>query len=275
MDTQPAKRSRANSAGDSHVRPQEDAPTLPGEDKTTPVASTPNIDIRKDIKCLDVETIQTILIAAANTYPALKAVVQSAIEKRREKEQSRIIYFDHYSSAIWKEINVRYRGLGGGKQCDLSGDVFHGITADLKRIAEQCGPMANPKTRYNGLSVLRKIGKTICLSSTDVLGHEVQQWFGWDTTLEDCMLEIVSAMSPKERSDITGDDSSDQALWPKLVELEGLAEEHYVFKGFPKVMELLLEGGEVQYVDDVDGEDEDEDDDDAIPSYDGGFFASK
>ncbi|GES65670.1 hypothetical protein ATEIFO6365_0012006200 [Aspergillus terreus] len=250
MDTQPAKRSRANSAGDSHVRTQEDALTVAGEDKTTPVASAPNIDIRTDIKCLDAETIENILIAAANTYPAINAVVQSAIEKRREKEQSRIIYFDHYSSAIWKEINVRYR-----------------------HIAEQCGPMANPKTRYNGLSVLRKIGKTICLSSNDVLRHEVQLWFQWDTTLEDCMLKIVSAMSPKERSDITGDDSSDQALWPKLEELEGLAEKHFVFKGFSKVMELLLEGGEVQYVDDVD--DEDEDDDDAVPSYDGGFFASK
>ncbi|KAL5355406.1 hypothetical protein BJX96DRAFT_170638 [Aspergillus floccosus] len=176
-----------------------------------------------------------------------------------KKEQSRIISFDHYSSSIWKEINVRYRGLGGSKQCALAQDICHGITADLERIAEQYGPMADPKTRYNGLSVLRKIGERICLSNNDVLAHEVQNWFQWDTRLEDSMLKIVSAMSPKGRSDITGDDSSDQALWPKLVELERLAEDNGVFRNFFKVMELLQEGGEVQYVDDVDGEDDYED----------------
>jgi len=65
--------------------------------------------------------------------------------------------------------------MRGGAQYDKSFEVAMDIVDIIETITKQCGPIASPQTRLNGLSVLRKIGKTIALSSNDVIGHEVQK----------------------------------------------------------------------------------------------------
>ncbi|KAL5338584.1 hypothetical protein BJX70DRAFT_398531 [Aspergillus crustosus] len=74
------------------------------------------------------------------------------------------------------------------------------------------------------------------------------------------MHSIISAMTPEERAAIRDDESSSDALWPKLVELEQLAEDHCVFKELPMALELL-EGGEEE-------EDSDEDEGEEGDGYD-------
>jgi hypothetical protein len=119
------------------------------------------------------------------------------------------------------------------------------IDETIARIVRQCGPLASAGTRYNGLSVLRKIGKTICLSATDTLGHEVQKDFQWRRGLEEGMVEIVRAMSVRERRGIVAEQVGPEGLWVKLVELDALREEHYVLEQLPDVLSLLRgDGGE-------------------------------
>jgi hypothetical protein len=182
--------------------------------------------------------------------------VHDIVEAIREKERSRVINFDYESKDVWMQINVRYKTMSGSKQYEVAGDVWHYVTRSMKFIAGQCGPFGNRQTRFNGLSTLRKIGKTICLSSTDIVGHEVQKQFQWDQTLEDCMKRIVSGMSEDERKAIRQDESSAEALWPKLVELKKLARGRCIFNELDKVLDLI-ECGEGRG---GDGEDEGEDD---------------
>lgn len=116
------------------------------------------------------------------------------------------------------------------------------------------GANASAGTRYNGLSVLRKIGKTIYLSSNDTLDHEVQKHFGFSDVLGDAMLVIIGAMTPEERLDIRQNESSSEALWPKLVELHELAQDQCVFSRLEEVLDLLE--GEDGDEDDHDGDDD-------------------
>ncbi|RDW83766.1 uncharacterized protein DSM5745_04092 [Aspergillus mulundensis] len=191
---------------------------------------------------LDAATIHTLLATAASKHSDIHALVTAAINSKQRAESARVLNFDHYSRSVWREINVTYSRLGGSKQYDKAFDVYNEVVDTIDTIVKSCGPLANPRTRFNGLSVLRKIGKTICLSSNDVVGHEVQKNFQWNESLENGMCEIIGAMSDEERRVIRDDVSSEEALWPKLVELEGLAQSYCVFPEFSRVLEVLTEG---------------------------------
>ncbi|KAJ5208430.1 hypothetical protein N7449_002809 [Penicillium cf. viridicatum] len=190
---QSAKRARSNTVGDAHTNTR--AP--PGE------------EISQKIQHLNRQTITDILTQAAQIHPDVMSMVDDAIRIIREKEQNRIINFDHYSSSVWKSINIKYRSMRGGAQYDVSLEVAQDVVDTIKSITKQCGPFTNPQTRFNGLSVLRKIGKTIALSSNDTVGHEVE------------------------------DEASPESLWPKLQELEELASDHCIHPGLEAVLDRL------------------------------------
>ncbi|KGO77225.1 hypothetical protein PITC_092970 [Penicillium italicum] len=217
------KRARANIIGDAHI-------------KTT----APSVEeISQNIQHLDPQTVTDLLIQAAHIHPDVMSMVDDAIRVIREKEQNRIINFEHYSSSVWKSINITYGSMRGGAQYDVSFEVAQSIVDTIKLITKQCGPFTNPQTRFNGLSVLRKIGKTIALSSNDTLGHEVQKRFQWDTSLVEGMLEIIDSMMEDERREIREDESSPESLWPKLEELEQLAEDYCIHPGLGAVLDRL------------------------------------
>lgn len=115
-----------------------------------------------------------------------------------------------------------------------------GMKSDtIKSIAQQCGPLTSLQTRLNGLSALRKIGKTICLSDNDVVGHEVQKQFQCDHCLEEAMIEILSTMSEDERRTIREEESSEEGLWLKLLELDDLAYDLCLFERLNEVLDLI------------------------------------
>lgn len=214
-------------------------------------------EIRQLLPSLGGPAILNLLTQAAETHPDVRANISSAITKKREAEARRVINFDYYSKDIWKEINVNYSSMSGSKQYNKAGDVLGYIRTCVERIVGQCGPFSSPGTRYNGLSVLRKIGKTICLSSTDVLGHEVQKDFQWDGCLDEGMKAIVQEMAPGERAAIVEDESHPEALWPKLLELQGFAEEYCILEGLGGVLEML-EGEDYDEEEGYDEEEEEE-----------------
>jgi len=61
-------------------------------------------------------------------------------------------------------MNVICGRLSGCKQTDMTFNMNDQILSAVRAIVEGCGPFAGPNTRYNGLSALRKIGKTMALS---------------------------------------------------------------------------------------------------------------
>ncbi|KAL4874541.1 hypothetical protein BJY04DRAFT_224921 [Aspergillus karnatakaensis] len=179
---------------------------------------------------LEPKTVLSILTQAAYRNPDVCAIIAETIVAERAAQGRRVLTFPYESSEVWHEINTKYSGLSGSKQYNMSGDVCNMIADTIEGIMKQCGPLANPRTRYNGLAVLRKIGKTICLSATDTLGHEVQKDFQWRKDLEEGMLQIVEAMSMSGRWEIMEEQEGAEALWVKLLELDALREGHCVFR---------------------------------------------
>lgn len=128
----------------------------------------------------------------------------------------------------------------------------------IESITEYCGQFANPQTRLNGFSALRKIGKTIALSTNDTLGREVQERFQSGASLVDGMMKIINFMTPVEVRVIIEHKSNPNALWSKLQELEELAQNECIHPGIEEVLNLL-DPARDEYEEEID-EDEDEDD---------------
>ncbi|KAJ5730909.1 uncharacterized protein N7483_005417 [Penicillium malachiteum] len=266
-ESQPTKRARANTAGEAlkpNTAPQgsESQATEQGHQKPTD----------REMKLLTSPIIKELLEKAAEMHPDVNNLVMDAIRRVQEQHRQRVINFDHYSSSIWKQINVTYRSMRGSKQYDMAWEVVGDVVATITTISGQCDEFSSPQTRENGLSVLRKIGKTICLSSNDTLGHEVQKQFQSDPSLERGMYDIVSAMSVEERQSIVNSPNKSDGLWAKLKELQELSEGYCVFEGLWKVMALLSGAENHEGFDDDDDDDEDDDEDDDDDDDDEGEF---
>lgn len=235
---QVGKRARANTAGDDHTQLAEIS--IPTQDQ---------------LKVLKPERVVELLQMAAMKHADVNAMVLQAIQSAQEEHKNRPIDFDYHSKSIWQKLNVTFRSMKGSKQYDISFDVAGEISSTISSIAEKCAEFPNPQNRRSGLETLRKIGKTICLSSNDTLGHEVQKQFQSDPCLENAMCDIVSEMSPQEKEDIYNAEMGSESLLAKLVELEKLAESYCVFEGLGEVLDLIKgEAGEHK------GEDESDDD---------------
>ncbi|CAG8898079.1 unnamed protein product [Penicillium egyptiacum] len=116
-------------------------------------------------------------------------------------------------------INVTHPFRSNAAQSHIADAVAEDVLDTISSILEHCGPFADPQTRFNGLSVLHKIGKTMALSTDDTLGRKVQGRFESDSSLVDGMKEIINSMTPDAVRVIIEDNSSPNALWPKLQEL--------------------------------------------------------
>lgn len=117
---------------------------------------------------------------------------------RKEREQNYIFNFDQDSSDVWKSINITHRYKRSQAQYDISVLVADEVVDIIESITDHYGQFANPQTRLNGLSTLRKIGKTIALSTNDTLGREVQERFQSDACLVNGMMEIINFMTADE-----------------------------------------------------------------------------
>lgn len=194
-------------------------------------------------------------------------MVNQAIHVTREREQNSILNFGQDSSDVWKSINITHRYKCSEAQYDISDLVANEVLDTIESITECCGRFANPQTRLNGLSALRKIGKTIALSTNDTLGREVQGSFQSDASLVDGMMKIINFMTPDEVRAIIEHKSNPNALWSKLQELEELAQNECIHPGIEEVLNLL-DPARDEYEEEIDeeegegeGEGEGEDDD--------------
>jgi hypothetical protein len=249
-----AKRARADTAGRSIDRPDlrlnGPEPIEPSGDsgsssadsdssgsQSPALSGTPSSDIDALIEELSSEEVQNILAQAAATHPDVLQKINDIVSAKRQREGNRVVDFDYYSGSVWKTLNITYRSLSGSEQYHIADEVMDEIDGTIAHIVLQCRRSANPQTRYNGLSVLRKIGKSILLSR-DTLAHEVQKLYQSNHSLDDGMRSIVAAMSPEEKGRIRRNDADPEGLWLKLLELEKLAD-NCCFTGIGKVIKLL------------------------------------
>ncbi|PLB36757.1 uncharacterized protein BDW47DRAFT_126899 [Aspergillus candidus] len=246
MEGPATKLARANSAGDVHIP----------ADKSDKDARLTADQIKEYMEELRPEQLSEIIAEAAQRYPDVANMVRHRVEQQREQERRRVLNFDSYSRDIWKAINVSCGRMSDKRQSEMALRVIEQIERAVDSVVRQCGEHASPQTRWNGLSVLRKIGKTLAFSCFNMFMHDVQETFQWDTFLEDGMLEILAAMSREEMAAIRRDERP-EALWPKLVELDGLRYSHGILEHMGKVLDELNRVGTGEEVSEHEGDGDD------------------
>ena len=249
------KRQRANTNGDA----------VPGLPSHTPQI-IPHYDITECIDALDAADdgalTRQILINTATDDPGLATQICYYYSKLIEVEKRKVISFDHLSKEIWYKINKQYRSMSSSAQYNMSFEVFHDIGDIIQSIAEEAGvEHASFGTKASGLETLRKIGKTICMSSNDTLGHEVQNQFSMDPRFADTMKVIAGVLNDEECEMMCNLNDGRSTFLQKMEELRDLAEDYCCFDGLQEVIDILT--GEAIGEDEDNDEEEEEEEEEA------------
>jgi len=216
-----------------------------------------NVDYDSIIKLLPPAIVHDLLVSAAKECPEVGERIISARDQLIAAERAKVIDFDRYSKSAWYTLNVAYSRLSGSKQFDKSGEAANDVVDTIESIANATPGHASYGTKKSALETLRKIGKSICLSCTDVIGHEVVKHFQYETCLEKTMLQIAKGMTAAEHADMMRSGEFEV----KLRELEDLAKDHCIFEKLPKVRKTLMgQNGEAEGDEGEDEEEYEEDD---------------
>ena len=137
---------------------------------------------------------------------------------------------------------MTYSRLSGSKQYDASFDASASVVGCINQIVKRSPKEASLGTKKSALETLRKIGKSICLSGTSTLGHEVRKTFQYDTCLTDAMYNILKTMSVEEREkELMHAPEGEKNWYEKVCELVKLAKGYCVFEGLADVVEIVEE----------------------------------
>jgi hypothetical protein len=152
-----------------------------------------------------------------------------------------VIRFDAYSKSAWRKLNQEHSHRSGSRQYEKAFDVYYQIVEDIGEIASQAGSVASDETRRNALEGLRKIGKTVCVSTGDTLAHEVKKHFQGGSQMTDAMLAVVHAMSDQQRLYVRDSWKPDGArqFIDTLDELVSLSQEECIFDDLESVLVAL------------------------------------
>lgn len=193
------------------------------------------------VNSIDPKTIAKLLIAAAKTYPDVAFLVQQEVDRITAAEGAKVLNFDYLSKSAWKTLNVTYDRLRDSHAFEMAGEAAGSIEGCIETIRTRCPNTASFKTKESALETLRKIGKSICLSS-GVVPREIRKGYGSGGTLVPVMMDIAESLTDEEAERLRPwcDD--------KLVELQEIADGYCIFEDLGEVIELW--GGEEE------GEDE-------------------
>ncbi|KAL8831604.1 MAG: hypothetical protein Q9170_005222 [Blastenia crenularia] len=182
---------------------------------------TANIDCRTLIDTFDTKTLRSLLLDAAQQSPAVASAIAAKYRETIHTEASRIIDFDHHSKLAWRALSNADK-MQGSKAWEACFDVTQSIQASVDKIVSSTSPHSSFGTKQSALYTLRKICKTIILSSHQTCGREVCRSFAEDHALENAMSNIVDKIDEVEKT-LVGQDEEWVAKMEELIELgEGI-----------------------------------------------------
>lgn len=237
MADRPAKRARAASSSEIIAQPITDSARL--------------TKLYESINTLDFATMRSFLLTAASESPKIANLIEAQTtsetkkdieEKEKEKAAKEVVDFSHSSKSVWYTLNKEYSRLKCSRQFGVAHDAIESIVQTIENIKKRCPPDASYGTKSSALETLRKIGKSIVLSTGDELTKRVRQSFQWNSILEDTMKTIVKSMSHADRLDMAKEPQGDVTFLEKLDELYDLAADYCMFDGLEQVVHLLQPG---------------------------------
>ena len=173
-DAHVSKHVRADSAGNTYDVSQLQTTSPPTTTSQDPPAAVTNA-IRENIRHLEQQQINDILTKAAEYHQDIADMISEAVKEHRRKEETRVINFNFYSKEVWKSLNIRHKRTMSSMQWEVAPEVVNEIIEAVQTIVKRCTSFASPQTCLNGITVLRKIGKSTCLVPMNTLGGEVKK----------------------------------------------------------------------------------------------------
>src|SRR6195952_2163978 len=194
--------------------------------------------VQETLSALTEYDVRAIISAACQADVRIGQMVLDRHYQNLEVERTKVLDFDQYSKNAWYTLNIEYDGLSSSKQFHKAGEAFNSVVGCITIIGNNAKEWSTFGTKRSALETLRKIGKTICMSCHDALGHEVVKQFQYSTELEDTMLLVVKAMTPEERIVMCAINDGRGPFIGKMVELEKLCKDHCIGETMPDVISL-------------------------------------
>lgn len=177
-----------------------------------------------------------ILLRAAASNPIVAQERENAYAELVKAETRKVTDFDHLSKSAWYTLNVSYQRLSDSRKCDMAGEAYAEVLGCIESIDGDCPSYASYGTKKSALETLWKIGKSICLSSNDMIGREVVKCFQEDGTLEKTMLGIAGSLKEQEREMFMRDGEFEG----KIRELDALGHGQCIFERLDNVRTVLM-----------------------------------
>lgn len=134
-----------------------------------------------------------------------------------------------------KKLNIEHRHGSGSSQYKGAGPAYNYVVSVIDTIRNRATPESSLGTRISALETLRKIGKSIAMSGTDTLGHEVIKSFQQTNCFEEAMRDILETMN--EEAIVT---AMSEEFIDKLAELVRLGEYQCIFEGLSEILQVYF-----------------------------------
>lgn len=218
-----------------------------------PVA--PEHDLRTALESIPKSLLIDNLLRLNNSNPSIATWARSYHHVLAQKEQKRVVKFEHHADLLWKEINIRYEKLGESKQFELAEGVMGKVVQSVRAIGNEVQIISSWETKKSAMETLRKITMVI-LDSSGVIADEIRKDFRYDSSVNDAFFKVVRTMDIEERERMCKVDDGSGPFSERLVDTVRIcnAEDWNICVGLDDVVDLLLESVE----DDPDDDDEDE-----------------
>ncbi|OKP12179.1 hypothetical protein PENSUB_2339 [Penicillium subrubescens] len=154
--------------------------------------------------------------------------------------------WDSYDWQDWREFNEKIRDRetdNTASDSELSRNVIQfleHIQAAIKAMVARCVKFPVQGTFYGALSTLCKIGEMLATSSSSLVHVAVRKWFASNTVLEQAIFDITNAIELPQLVLIFEDMTNQDALGPRLRELETLGSKHNFFSGLGSFLDGVL-----------------------------------
>jgi hypothetical protein len=216
------------------------------------------------VSSLSPSLVAALLLNAASMDPT--GMVAQSIEHQHQMiidaEKARVIDFDHYSEAAWRELNQDVGGWDGADEFGRVGDVETAIEKMLHAIYRATKEHSSFGTKKSAVETMRKIFKSLMLGN-DQIAHEVRTTcYGWDAMF----VAVFNRMTDLEKAKLALED--DGAWAEKFREVVKLANAYRVME---KLGEPLDELDSYWHEDSEEYDEEDEEEDEGAGTAAGGM----
>ncbi|TID18418.1 hypothetical protein E2P81_ATG06341 [Venturia nashicola] len=218
--------------------------------------AAPEYDLRTALESIPKNLLVDNLLRLNVSNPSIATWARSYHHFLAQKEQKKIIRFEHYADSLWKEMNLRHDKGGGSKQFELAGEVMGKVVDSVRTIGDEVQTISSWETKRSAMETLRKITMVI-LDSSGVIADEIRKDFRYDSSVNDAFLKVMGTMDTEERARMCQVDDGTGPFSERLVDTVRIcnAEDWNICAGLDDVVDLLLESVD----DDPDFEDEDDD----------------